>query len=688
MLPRFPLAPRRIALAAACACLTSQLTPAFAQTATKPATESLDKVVVTGNPLRGTLTLPADALEGDALVLQRTSNLGDTLAGMPGVAASNFGPNASRPVIRGLDGDRVRILSNAGATVDASNLSFDHAVALDPLVVDRIEVLRGPAALLYGGNALGGVVNLLDNRIPKTLTPGVTGAAELRLGGATRERNAAVVLDGGSGRSNTGWGWHADVSSRDALDQRSPSFESDGEWRKSVRNSQGDGRAGALGGSVFFGSGYAGVSVDDLRNNYGVTAEPDVSIRMQRQRVATAGEWSGQGGPITRLSWQASRNRYQHQELEGDGAVGTTFKSRGSDGRLEATHATLALGQAKLTGVFGAQWEQLDFSALGDEAFVPSTHTRQTGIFLLEQLSLGAAQITAGLRQDRVTVRSEGDAPDAEEPKFGPAHERSFKPRSLALGATLPLGQGWHMSGNLSRSERAPAYYELYANGIHVATAAAERGDTSLGLERARGLDLGLKWEGQASHLHFNVYETRFDRYIALAATGEEVDDEGELFPVYAFEGVPARLRGLELEGRFALPTAAWAPGLKLALLSQLDAVRGERTDTGEPLPRLAPLRAMLGLEAQWGAWAGRVELRGAARQTRVPVLDTPTAGSGMWRLALTRQWRADRFDVLAYLKLDNLGNQLAYNATAVATIRGLAPQPGRAASVGVQVRF
>jgi iron complex outermembrane receptor protein len=187
-----------VVLASSCLCLS------LAQAQTPP--EALDKVVVTGNPLRGTLSLPADALEGDALVLQRSSNLGDTLSGMPGVSASNFGPNASRPVIRGLDGDRVRILSNAGASVDASNLSFDHAVALDPLVVDRIEVLRGTAALLYGGNALGGVVNLLDNRIPTTLTPGLTGAAELRLGGASRERREELRNQGVRKRPRRGGG--------------------------------------------------------------------------------------------------------------------------------------------------------------------------------------------------------------------------------------------------------------------------------------------------------------------------------------------------------------------------------------------------------------------------------------------------------------------------------------------------
>ncbi|WP_153061425.1 TonB-dependent receptor plug domain-containing protein, partial [Escherichia coli] len=151
---------------------------------------------------------------------------GDTLQGLAGVAATNFGPNASRPSIRGLDGDRVRILSNSGASVDASNLSFDHGVAIDPLVIDKVEVLRGAAALLYGGNAVGGVVNTLDNRIPRTLIRGLSGAAEARLGGATRDKSGALVLDGGTGQANSGWGWHADVSARNASDQTAPRFDS------------------------------------------------------------------------------------------------------------------------------------------------------------------------------------------------------------------------------------------------------------------------------------------------------------------------------------------------------------------------------------------------------------------------------------------------------------------------------
>ncbi|MBI3345637.1 MAG: TonB-dependent receptor [Burkholderiales bacterium] len=658
----FALAP----LAVACLSLAAHADPA----------ESLDKVVVTGNPLKTqVLAQPSDSLSGDQLVLTRATNLGDTLQGLPGVAATNFGPNASRPSIRGLDGDRVRILSNSGASVDASNLSFDHGVAIDPLVIDKVEVLRGAAALLYGGNAVGGVVNTLDNRIPRTLIDGLSGAAEVRLGGASHDKSGAVVLDGGSGQRNAGWGWHVDLSGRDASDQSAPRFasptEEGSESRTSVRNSAARSHGGAVGGSVFFQGGFAGVSLDDFHTDYGTTAEADVTIRMQRQRVATAGEWATTEGPVHRVSWQLSRNRYEHQEVEGTGAVGTTFKSTGTDGRVEVEHA--ALGPVK--GLIGLQTEALDFAALGEEAFVPSTRTRNTGVFVLEQAKLGGVDWSAGARTERVTVDSDGGD------RFGAAQSRRFRPLSLALSGVLPLSEAWSLSANLNRTQRAPAYYELFANGLHLASAAYERGDATLGLERSKGLDVGVKWESAQSHVHVNFYETRFANYVALQATGESADNAGTAVPVYAFTAVPARLRGVEFEGRWQLHPS-------VALLSQLDAVRGDNRTTGEPLPRLAPLRAMLGLEAKQGDWSGKLEWRGAARQTRVAEFDTPTPGYGTVRLSVARQLRWGQTDALWYLKLDNLGNKLAYNATAVPTIRDLAPQAGRSASTGLQLRF
>ncbi|KQW51526.1 MULTISPECIES: TonB-dependent receptor [unclassified Roseateles] len=662
----FALAP----LAAACISLAAQ-----AQTSSGAATESLDKVVVTGNPLKSqVLAQPSDSLSGDQLTLTRAATLGDTLQGLPGVAATNFGPNASRPSIRGLDGDRVRILNNSGASVDASNLSFDHGVAIDPLVIDKVEVLRGAAALLYGGNAVGGVVNTLDNRIPRVFTSGLSGAAEVRLGGASNDRSGAVVLDGGSGQAHSGVGWHVDLAGRDADDQRAPRFDIDGESRSRVRNSAAQSHGGAIGGSVFFQGGFAGVSLDDFHTDYGTTAEADVTIRMQRQRVATAGEWATASGPLRRIGWQVSRNRYEHTEFEGD-EVGTVFKSRGTDGRLELEHAALSTPFGPLKGVVGVQTESLDFSALGEEAFVPGTRTRNTGVFLLEQARLAGVDWTAGARSEKVTVESDGGE------RFGAAQSRRFRPLSLAVGGVLPLNNAWSLSANLNRTQRAPAYYELFANGLHVASAAFERGDPNLGMERSKGADVGLKWEGEQSHVHLNVYETRFANYIALQATGESVEDEGESLPVYAFQAVPARLRGVELEGR-------WQAHPAVALLGQIDAVRGNNRSTGEPLPRLSPLRAMLGLEGKWGEWSGKLEWRGAARQTRVAQFDTPTPGYGTVRMSLARQLRWGQLDALWYLKLDNLGNKLAYNATAVPTIRALAPQPGRSASTGLQVRF
>jgi iron complex outermembrane receptor protein len=658
----FALAP----LAAACLSVIS-VSSAHADPA-----ESLDKVVVTGNPLKSqVLAQPSDSLSGDQLVLTRAANLGDTLQGLPGVAATNFGPNASRPSIRGLDGDRVRILSNSGASVDASNLSFDHGVAIDPLVIDKVEVLRGAAALLYGGNAVGGVVNTLDNRIPRALTPGLSGAAEVRLGGASNDKSGAVVLDGGSGTPHSGFGWHVDLAGRDADDQRTPRFDSEGDSRTSVRNSAARSHGGAVGGSVFFQGGFAGVSVDDFHTHYGTTAEEDVTIRMQRQRLATAGEWATADGPVRRISWQLSRNRYEHQEVEGTGEVGTTFQSTGTDGRVELEHASIG----PLKGLVGLQTESLDFSALGEEAFVPSTRTRSTGVFLLEQARLGGVDWSAGARTERVTVDSAGGD------RFGASASKRFSPVNLALSGVLPLSDAWSLSANLNRTQRAPAYYELFANGLHLASAAYERGDAGLGLERSKGADVGLKWEGNQSHVHVNVYETRFANYIALQATGETADNDGEAVPVYAFQAVPARLRGVELEGR-------WQAHPAVALLAQLDAVRGDNRATNEPLPRLAPLRAMLGLEGKWGDWTAKLDWRGAARQTRVAEFDTPTPGYGTVRLSLARQLRWGQTDALWYLKLDNLGNKLAYNATAVPTIRDLAPQPGRSAQTGLQVRF
>lgn len=656
--------------------------PALAQVADAAAVSTLKPVLITGNPLRsGELSPPASVLSGEQLLLKRGSSLGETLAEEAGVSSSYFGPNSNRPVIRGLDGDRVRMLSNSGASVDASSLSFDHALPIDPLVIERVEVLRGAAALLYGGSAVGGVVNTLDNRIPKTALSGLGGQGELRLGGAAGERSGSVLVEAG----NKAFALHADAFERRTDDLRVPRFSglADGEVlapSTRVRNSASDARGGALGASATFAQGYAGVSVDDYRNTYGTTIEPDVTIRMQSQRLATAGEWRDAQAAVRRLSWQASRSRYEHQEVEGSGAVGTTFKSRGSSGRLELEHAPLGA----VRGVLGLQLDNTDFSALGDEAFVPSTRTRSSALFGLEQWSEGALSLGLGLRAESVKVSSLGDSPGADEPRFGAASSRSFAPRSASLSAGYRLGEPWLLTAHLSSTQRAPVYYELFANGLHLATGSFEIGDAQLDLERARGIDLGLQWQQDHGLLRAQVFSTRFANFIALDATGAMVGET----PEYRFKAVRARLQGFELEARQRLPESLTGRDWQLDLGGQLDGVQGRNRDSGEALPRLAPLRAGLTLDARHGAWGIRLELRRANAQRRVNAQDQVTPGYTMLKAALTRQFSLGGADGTWFLKLDNLTNALAYSSSTMLQMRGLSPLPGRGVQTGVQLRF
>jgi len=647
-----------------------------------------ETIVITGNPLRRERGAEAaSSLSGDALAARRASTLGETLDGLPGVAASGFGPNASRPVIRGLDGDRVRMLDNGGAVIDASNLSFDHAVAIDPLVVERIEVLRGPAALLYGGNATGGVVNTIDNRIPRVPITGLAGRADVRLGGASDERSGAVVLDAGMAN---GFAWHADVVGRRSGDQRVPRYTPtvDGaalDPSERVRNSAAESHSAALGAGWVGDSGYLGASVDTLRNQYGVTAEPDVHIKLERDRLALAGERRFGSGFIRSLSLQASNTRYKHEEVEGNGDVGTTFASRGQDMRLELRHAPVG----GVEGVWGLQSDRLKFSALGEEAFVPSTNTRSQALFALEELPLKAVTLSAGVRLESARISSDGDAPGAATQRFGDAASRRFQPLSYSLGARSDIASGWQLLASVGHTERAPAYYELYANGVHVATNAYERGDPQQALERSRHAELGLAWKSGAHSLKATVFQSRFANFIALDASGVDITLPGApgdppiSVPEYLFTGVKARMRGLEVELRGRLMTGA----AHVDLTAGLDLLRGDNLSTGEPLPRVSPARLRMGLEGGTDAWHAGAELRHIARQSRVGSNDTPTDGYSVLDLwARGNILPAGRMGWFA--KLGNVGNALGYNAVAVATIRGLVPLPGRALTVGLNARW
>lgn len=681
------------------AAASSPAAPRAAASSPSASARSLQPVLITGNPLgsEGVAT-PSSVLGGPSLVLRRGSSLGETLSGLPGVSSSWFGPNANRPVIRGQDGDRIRLLNNAGATLDASALSFDHAVPLDPLVVERVEVLRGPAALLYGGSAIGGVVNAIDNRIPKEPLDAPGGALELRGGGAARERAASALLEAGDAPSDdpSGAGSHAlhvDAFGRRTDDLRVPDFdrplEGGGSARRDrVANSASDARGGAIGASRVWANGYLGAAIDTYRNDYGIVAEEDVEIRMRRDKAALAGEWRAPDGPVRTVRGRVQWTDYEHDEVEGDGAVGTRFGNRGRDGRIELEHAPIGAWK----GVVGLQAEHADFQALGEEAFVPGTGTSQAALFVVEERPLGgASKLSLGVRGERTRVSSDGDA-DPGRPRFGPADRRRFHTFSGALGGVkdlgASLGAGWQASGNLAYTERAPTSYELYANGVHVATAAFERGDASLPAERGVNLDLALEWKGAPGHLRAGVFGGRYADYIALlrddeAPPGPALNPEG--LPVYGFQAVQARLVGAELEASRRLLLGG---GQALELDGQLDWVRASNRDTDEPLPRMPPLRLRLGAAWTVAGWTLRGDVTRAQRQHRVPSDDRPTPGYTLLNLGASRAVEVGDAHALLFVRLDNATDELAYNAGSIVTVRRLAPLPGRSLSAGLRVSF
>jgi iron complex outermembrane receptor protein len=703
---------RRTPLAAIAALFVS--TGAFAQTASEPATASatatapttatLKEVVVTANPLGSELNdmvAPVSSLSGDALSLRQNSTLGETLDKLPGVSSSYFGPNASRPVIRGLDGDRIKVLQNGGSTVDASTLSYDHAVPVDPLVAERIEVVRGPAALMYGGNAIGGVVNVIDNRIPKESIEGIGGAVDASAtAGGDVARNASALVEAGNGQ----FAIHADAFARKTSDLHIPGFARSDRLRASQPLPEGETEAsgrlpntsaqqdgGSLGGSYTWADGFIGANYSAYRNEYGTPAEEDVRLKMRQDRFALEGEarnlQANTSGILESVKGKFSYTDYEHREIE-NGETGTIFKNQGWDARFEAKHAKIGT----MSGVIGTQFGHTQFSALGEEAFVPSTNTDNAALFVFEELPLdstGDFKLNFGGRLDHSNITASANGND----RFSDA-SRTFNATSASAGLLYKLNSLWSLTSNVSYTERAPTFYELYANGPHVATGSWELGDPNANKERATSVDLGMRYKYGPHSASVSGYYSRFANYLALMATGRARDDAGDVvapgspgsLPEFQYLGVPATLYGFEAEGKARLFQKMLTSSDTLDFEARADYVRGENRNTGEPLPRLAPLRLGGALVYGAGPWGARVDVTYAAKQTRVPANDTPTDAYTLLSLALTYKFKTSGTQTLVYLRGDNLTNQEARNAASI--LRDIAPLPGRSVKVGFRTMF
>ncbi len=623
--------------------------------------------------------------------MRSQSTLGETLANTPGVSSSYFGPNASRPIIRGLDGDRVRVLQNSGASIDASGLSYDHAVPLDPISIERVEVLRGPGALLYGGSAVGGVVNVIDNRIPREPTEGVAGKVDMGLSTGNKGKNGAFLLEAGSKKFTL----HADVFSRSSGDVSVPkdlacSKPGSPTLQRKICNSAAEANGGALGGSLFFDHGYLGASLSTFKTKYGTVAEDEVTIDMRSNRFALEGEVKFEG-LIKAVKGQYSRTDYQHTEFEGPDA-GTVFKNKGNDLRLEARHAKLG----NIEGVLGLQTEKANFSADGAEAFAPYSQTKQTALFVYEEAAFDWGKLSFGGRLESVKTQSFGNPQVS---RFSP-DSRSFKPASYALGGLLNVTPQWQLTGNYAATQRAPKDYELFADGPHIATASYEVGNAAIDRERSTNLDIGAKWKSGANTAQFNVFVNRFKNYILLDATGStrgvdgelnpvDADDDGvadgsgeDILPEFAYAQVPAKFRGLEASGNWRL---AEGDNGKFDLQWRFDTVRATNSNTGASLPRIAPVRT--GATLVWGL--GPWSVRGGFDRYAKPRDNTAEAYT-LLNAAVTYTMKAKNANLLWFARLENAADKLAYSATSILTqsAPGKSPLPGRNLKLGLQASF
>lgn len=657
-----------------------------------------DRVIVTGNPLRSEsfeLAPAISVLSGRELGLKREGTLGETVAGLPGVSSSYFGPNASRPIIRGLDGDRVRLLEDGIGATDASSLSYDHATTVEPLLIDRVEVMRGPAALMYGGNAIGGVVNSIDHRIPTESPQGISGRAEVRLGGAAEEAGGAAMVDVG----NDSFALHVDAFSRDTNNLKIPGAAVSDRLRAQVDvgeaevsdalleangtlpNSAAVTNGGAVGASWLGEQGYLGISWGHYHTLYGTVAEPEVTIDMKSDRFDIAGELRQPMPGIGNIKGKLRSTDYEHTELDA-GAPATVFSNKGWEARFDATHDKLG----GLTGAFGLQASNNDFSALGDEAFVPSTNTTSIAGFVFEEAVLGPLRLSAGGRFENNEVSSEGGD------RWGAADTRSFNLLSGALGAVWTLAPGWALAANLAHSDRAPTFYELFADGPHAATGAYEVGNRDFDNEDSNAVDLFLRYKASGLSASVGGFYTRFGNYIGLLPSGQLRGADGaynpdpavdEVLPEYVYTQVPAEFTGLEAEANVLLSEGA-AGRFDLAL--RADMVRAKRTDTGEWLPRIAPGRVGATLDWERGIWGAQLQWQYVAEQTRTAPNELPTDAYNLIHAAVSARIKTDRVTWDAWLKGNNLTNAEARNHASF--LKDVSPMAGRGVLAGLRASF
>ena len=689
----------------------------------------LSTVKVTASPLQGdaeSLARPVDVLAGERLDEQKAGTLGDTVAKLPGVQSTFFGPGVGRPIIRGQEGPRVAVLSNGMGNMDASTVSADHATSIEPFLADQIEVLKGPATLLFGSGAIGGAVNVVDGRIARELPDRpLSGRAELRGSSVNDERSGMFRLDGVSGNVVL----HVDGLVRNGDDYRIPGYavidgledhsghdheegDTDEPRRGRLDNSSIRTRAGGVGATWLGEEGYFGVSASTYRTNYGIPNgahvhadddhdhdhdhdhgdeeegdEHDVRIDMVQNRFEAKGGIYQPTSFLKNISLRTAYTDYEHTELEA-GTPATRFTNRGIEGRLEAVQEQIG----GWDGAFGLQFGNSDFGAKGEEAFVPDTATKNIGLFVLQEKQFGPFKLELGGRHDQVKLDPTGDY-----------RARKFDATNLSAAGIWTLNDAVDLRFGIDSSERAPTNEELYAAGAHIATRSLEIGDANLKTERGQRVELGIHTHSDRVDFSASIYQTKFKDFIYLADTGVV-----ESLPVRLWTQQDATFKGAEAEALFHLfEGSAGDWDLRVFgdyVKAELDGSGSRSVDIAVPhgdhnhnytvdlantgyLPRIAPGR--VGADLRWSkdGWRASVGAVRYSSQKDVAQNEDPSNGYTLVDAHFAYRWdRTDSNSYEVFLDGSNLTNREVRPHTSL--LRDYSPLPGRGVAFGIRAYF
>lgn len=651
------------------------------------------------------IVAPFNVVDSDEL-LRRGGTLGDLLDGFPGVHADSFGAGASRPVIRGQTTPRTKVLSDGNTILDTSDVSPDHAITIDALLATRVEVLRGPATLLYGGGAIGGVVNVLDDKIP-TAIPGADGGKDydgfvaLRGNTVADERAGAISL---TGRATDNIALHFESSMLRKDDYKAPNWD-----ESRVDGTFADSKNTSLGGSWVGERGYIGLAYTYRNDEYGIPGHSEEYrdchphgsslhcgdhddddhddhdhddehgheapfIDLTSKRFDLRGEYEDPMVGINKVRFRASQTDYEHFEIEED-EVGSAFFTDGYETRIEFDHAPLMGWQ----GLFGIQHSDTEFSSEGETQFMPTVKSRSTGLFVVEHYQLTDDwHLEAGARYDWQSHRPQND----------PRNRPSFSDTAFSYsGAAIwNVTDGIILSATYAHAQRLPHAQELYARGVHVASNTFECGliphpltcggaanNQTIDKETADNFEIGLRKVDGAVTYSFSVYRNNVDNYI-YARTLDQYED----FRLIKYTQRDAEFTGYEAELGYQFTDT-----LSATVFS--DYVRVGLEDTADRLPRIPPRRVGGRINAQLAGADVELEYYEASDQRRIASFESVTKGYDMLNLGASYSFgNAGQYNL--FLRGSNLLDEEVRNHSSF--LADVIPMPGRNLNAGFKLNF